>query len=244
MYEFKINQFEGPLDLLLHLIEKAQIDIKDVFISEITSQFIDYVEQHKYTMDDVSEFLETAATLIYIKSKRLLPQRQIEEDEEDIEAEFILRLEEYNRFKQLAGRLKEEIDKTPKTFTKYKDELVMSDKRIDLDGITLEALVDAFKRLLEERKMENELPVLTSQKVMRKDKYTIIEKMDYIMTKVIRKGKIGFEELFDSSDRGDMIISFLSMLELLNQGKLKVYQSGAYNNIVIECREEESNEQD
>jgi len=242
MYEFKISQFEGPLDLLLHLIEKAKIDIKDIFISEITSQFIEYVEKHKYTMDDVSEFLETAATLIYIKSKRLLPQKQVEEDEEDIEAEFILRLEEYNRFKQLAGKLKVEIENTPKTFTKYKDELVMSDKRIDLGDITLDALVDAFKKLLEERQMENDLPVLTSQKVMRKDKYTIIEKMDYILTKVAKKGRIGFEELFDTKDKGDMIISFLSMLELLNQGKLRVFQNGAYNNIVIEYMEDETDE--
>lgn len=243
MYEFKIDKFEGPLDLLLHLIEKAKIDIKDIFISEITSQFIDYVEQHKYTMDDVSEFLETAATLIYIKSKRLLPQRQLEEDEEDVEAEFILRLEEYNRFKQLADILKDEIDKTPKTFTKYKDELVMSDKRIDLGEITLNALVAAFKKLLEERQGEDKLPVLTSQRVMRKDRFTIIEKMDYIMTKVENRGRLAFEELFEFNDKGDMVVSFLSMLELLNQGKLRVYQSGAYDNIVIEYREEQSNEQ-
>ncbi len=242
MYEFKINQFEGPLDLLLHLIQKAQIDIKDIFISEITSQFIEYVEQHKSTMDDVSEFLETAATLIYIKSRKLLPQRKEEADEEDVEAQFILRLEEYNRFKQLAEKLKEEIEKTPKTFTKYKDELVMSDKRINLGDITLEALVDAFKKLLEERQIESELPLATAGKVMRRDKYTIVEKMDYIMTKVSKKKRIAFEELFDSYDRGDMIISFLSMLELLNQGKLKVYQDGAYNNIMIERREEETYE--
>ena len=75
-FTIMIDQFEGPLDLLLHLIQKAQIDIKDIFISEITSQFIEYVKQHKSTMDDVSEFLETAATLIYIKSRKLLPQRK------------------------------------------------------------------------------------------------------------------------------------------------------------------------
>ena len=80
MYELKIDKFEGPLDLLLHLIQKAQIDIKDIFVSEITSQFIDYVEKNKYTMDDVSEFLEMAATLVYIKSRHLLPKAQIEED--------------------------------------------------------------------------------------------------------------------------------------------------------------------
>ena len=242
MYEFKTDKFEGPLDLLLHLTQKAKIDIKDIFISEITSQFIDYVEQNKYTMDDVSEFLETAAVLIYIKSKRLLPQKRIEEDEEDIEAEFILKLEEYQKFKQIAEILKEKIDNTPKIFTKYKDELVVSDKRIDLEDVTLEDLVDAFKKLLEKIQVEDELPVLTSQRVMRNEKYTIIEKMDYIMTKVKGKGRIFFEELFETNDKADMIVSFLSMLELISQGKVFVYQSQAYDNIVIEFKEENINE--
>lgn len=238
MYEFKIEKFEGPLDLLLHLIEKAKIDIKDIFISEITSQFIDYVDKHKYTMDDVSEFLETAATLMYIKSKRLLPQRQTEDDEEDLETEFVLKLEEYNRFKKLAGLLREEIDCAPKTFTKYKDELILSEDRIDLGEVTLDQLVNAFTKLLEKRQGENELPVLTSQRVMRNEKFTIIEKMDYILTKVKKKVRIAFEDLFEENDRADMVVSFLSVLELLSQGKLRVYQNKAYDNIVVEYREE------
>lgn len=236
MYELKLKQFEGPLDLLLHLIQQAKIDIKDIFMSEITSQFIDFVEKNQSDMDDVSEFLEVAATLIFIKSKRLLPQKQLEEDEEDVEARFIQRLEEYNRFKQLSVKLREEIENTPSTFTKYKDELVLSDDRIDLAGITLDALVDAFNRIIQDRKLESELPSITSGKVMRRDKYTIVEKMDIIMTKVTKHGKISFEQIFDSGDRGDMIISFLSMLELINLGKLKVYQEGAYDNIIVELR--------
>lgn len=236
MYELKLKQFEGPLDLLLHLIQQAKIDIKDIFMSEITSQFIDFVEKNQSDMDDVSEFLEVAATLIFIKSKRLLPQKQLEEDEKDVEARFIQRLEEYNRFKQLSVKLREEIENTPSTFTKYKDELVLSDDRIDLAGITLDTLVDAFNRIIQDRKLESELPSITSGKVMRRDKYTIVEKMDIIMTKVTKHGKISFEQIFDSGDRGDMIISFLSMLELINLGKLKVYQEGAYDNIIVELR--------
>ncbi|MBQ9625513.1 MAG: segregation/condensation protein A [Clostridia bacterium] len=244
MYELKLERFEGPLDLLLHLIREAKIDIKDIFISEITSQFIEYVERNKYTMDDVSEFLEMAATLMYIKSRHLLPKQEIEEDPEELEQKLILQLEEYQKYKQLAEVLEKEIAATPKTFTKYKDEFVTSDDRIDIGLVTLDVLVEAFKRLLEERKEEGELPVLTSQRVMRKDKYTIVEKMDYILTKVSKKGKIRFEELFEDKDRGDMVISFLSMLELLNQGKLKVYQTGFYNTIMIECKDEKNNEQD
>lgn len=237
MYELKIDQFEGPLDLLLHLIKNAKIDIKDIFISEITTKFIAFVEANQSNMDDVSEFLETAATLIYIKSRRLLPQRVEEEDEEDVEAQFIQRLEEYDKFKKLSKVLQDEIHNTPNTFTKYKDEIVLSDKRIDLEGITLEALVAAFERILENQRMERELPGVASGRVTRRDKYSIVEKMDIIMTKVTKKGKISFGELFALKDRGDMIITFLSMLELINLGRLYVYQDGAYDDIMIELKE-------
>ena len=120
--ESKLKDFDGPLDLLLTLIGKAQIDIKDIFISEITDQYLEIVHQSKdLNMDEASDFLLMAATLIEIKSRHLLPRPPVTEEENDPEAELIRRLEEYKRFKETANDMKSFEDAARLLFTKLKN---------------------------------------------------------------------------------------------------------------------------
>lgn len=235
MYNCKIEQFEGPLDLLLNLIEKAKIDIRDIFVSEITGQYIEFIEENQDNMDDISEFLTMAATLLYIKSKRLIPKQQLE-DEDDTEEQLIFQLEEYRKFKLAASKLKQDIDNTPQVYTKLQDEFILTPKLPELQEITVEQLVLAYQKILQNLKDSEELPQKTAEKVVRKDKYTIRQKMDIIMTRLSVNDKLLFTQLFEGDDRNDMIISFLSLLELINNDKLFVYQDQPFADIVVTRR--------
>lgn len=236
MYTCKLDAFEGPLDLLLHLIEKAKIDIKDIFVSEITGQYIAYIEDHQSDMEDVSEFLTMAATLLYIKSKKLIPKAPVEEDEEDLEEKLIFQLEEYKKYKAAAEQIKWDIEHTPKVYTKFQEEFFASGSRVELEGITLDALTAAYQKLLNNIRLEEQLPDKTSKAVMRKDKYTVWQKMDMILTRLTACGEVFFEELFDGDDRGDMVVTFLALLELLNHGKLSVVQDVPFGRILVQLR--------
>lgn len=236
MYTLKLEQFEGPLDLLLHLIEKAKIDIKDIFVSEITGQYIDFIEQNQSNMDDISEFLTMAATLLYIKSKRLVPQKQLEPDEEDLEEQLIFQLEEYRKFKLAANKLKEDMENAPQVYTKYQDEFILTPKLAQLDDITMDQLVDAYQKILQNLKDSEELPDKTAEKVVRRDKYTIKQKMDLIMTRLSVNDKLLFTQLFDEDTRSEVVITFLSVLELINVDKLSVFQDHPYGEIVVARR--------
>ncbi len=233
MYELKIKQFEGPLDLLLHLIKKAKIDIKDIFIYEITQQYLDYIEANKDDMDGMSEFLTMAATLVFIKSKRMLPVLPGEEEDED-ERILIQNLQEYEKYKEASMQLKMDIENSPYVYTRLKDDFSFLEQKFDLEDINLNALVNAFRQLVESNLVEKDLPKITKGVVMRKDKYTISEKMGIIKDILKSKKKLMFKELFQKGDRGDLVITFLSVLELISKGSIKISQSGNFKEIALE----------
>ena len=235
MKNFTLKNFEGPLELLLYLIKKAKIDIKDIFISEITEQYLSFVELNSAEMDDISEFLSMAATLLFIKSRRLLPELQLEgdENEEDIEQKLISSLEEYSKIKSAGEKMLKYIENAPQTFTRYKADFVFDDQKYDIDAITLQKLHVAFKELLENIELENELPAETARRVTKKYKFTLNDKIRLIREKLKEKNGLYLDELLDENDKQDVVITFLSVLELLHIGGVCLKQSKPFERILV-----------
>ncbi len=150
-YCVQLKQFEGPLDLLLHLIEESKVDIKDIFVSEITAQYLSYMNQvDELDMDTASEFLTMAATLLYIKSRQLLPRPPREdEEEEDPEVLLIRQLRDYKAFKEASEKLRELFDAARDSCTRLPEDVLLPPKEVELDGATMDTLFSAFLEMLE-----------------------------------------------------------------------------------------------
>ena len=147
---FELQHFSGPLDLLLHLIGDAKIDIKDIFVSQVTDQYLQIVQQSGVQdMDEASEFIQMAATLLLIKSRSLLPAEQKkEEGEENPEEVLIRQLEEYARFQEIAAKMQGFELAAARLFTKLPDEFPLPPPTYELEGLTLEGLIAAFAKVM------------------------------------------------------------------------------------------------
>lgn len=228
-----LKQFDGPLDLLLHLISKAKVDIRDIFVSEITEQYIASVSQAEdIDMDDASEFLAMAATLLEIKSRALLPRPPKDEDEEDPEQALIRQLEEYKRFKETAENLQAFEKAAAAMYGKLPEEYPLPPPSLELNGLTLDGLMEAFARILNRKPEEPEEVALVSREI-RRDSYTIQACMGHIL-KRLRRGSVGFESLFsDAPCREEVVTLFLALLEVLRLGRAHIDQSGTFGEIIL-----------
>lgn len=230
-YRFKLENFEGPLDLLLHLIKDAKLDIMTVKLADITEQYLEYMKDiDNIDMDRASEFITVAATLIEIKSKHLLPVETEDELEEvDDETLLLQRLKEYELFKQTGARLKE-IEDINKLYRKPGKET--EQVKIIIKDMVLDKLLDAFANLLarqEARGKEKEEP-----KKIVKDRFTVAEKIVSIKSYAREHKRFPFEELFDNKmTKSEMINVFLALLELLKLQTLRVEQMGIFKQINI-----------
>ncbi|MDL2258466.1 segregation/condensation protein A [Eubacteriales bacterium OttesenSCG-928-K08] len=224
-YLVHINQFDGPLDLLLHLIESAELDIKDIFISEITAQYLNYMEQlNDLNMDTASEFLTMAATLLYIKSRQLLPRPpQEQQDEEDPEALLIRQLHEYKLFKEAGEQLNQLQSEARGMFTRLPEEITLPQQEISLSEATAAELYQAFFTLLHaapEEKPENPLHQV------RPDSFTVRAQINKIRFALLEKKELRFDELFDGySSRIEIIVTFMAVLEMVARSEIFVRQS-------------------
>ena len=236
-YNVKLEIFEGPFDLLVYLIEKAQMDIYDIRISEITSQYIDYIDMMQdLNLEVVSEFLVLAATLLEIKSKTLLPRKEsyVNEESEDIDprSQLVEKILEYKKYKNAAEVLKETHEEHSKILYKVKEELVFSQEDnvfIDLD---LDQFVHAFNIFLKKKKR-----IFDIQKQYTKEKREVMsieDKIAQIKNLFNQKKKIDFYKLInDDWNRHEVILTFLAVLELLKQSFIKVQQHAIFGKIVI-----------
>ncbi|MBR6029081.1 MAG: segregation/condensation protein A [Clostridia bacterium] len=226
---FRLKDFDGPLDLLLHLVTKAQVDIRDIFVSQITEQYIAFVHAAEdLDMDGVSDFLVMAATLLEIKSRALLPRPpRAEEDEEDPEAELIRRLEEYKRFRETAVAMKGFENAARALFTKLPDEFPLPPPEVELVGLTLEGLTEALMRVLSRKPPQEEPPETNryAPRDIRRDEHTVQECMLTLLRRVRHKPCIRFEEAFsEAPTREEVVTCFLALLELLRLGKMHIAQ--------------------
>lgn len=238
-YRVQIEQFEGPLDLLLHLIGRARIDIEQIFVSEVTGQYLDYIaDMPALSMDRASEFIEMAATLVYIKSRMILPSAPAaEEEEEDPEQELIERLKAYKVFKDAALALQEQESAGLCVYYKLPEEVSFGDEKWELEQITLDKLCEAYREVL------FRLPDAQYERVeevqIHKDIFTVRERSRHILKTLGRMGSASFFSLFESSrTRLEVAVTFLALLELIHKNLVSISQKACYQDIIITRKSE------
>lgn len=232
-YVVSLKDFEGPLDLLLHLISRAKVRIEDIFVSEITEQYLASIEDLSgLDMDAASEFLQMAATLLEIKSRALLPKPPKTEEEEDPETVLLRRLEEYRRIKEAGKTLRIYEAEAGDMVTRLPLEMV-TETRVELGQMSLQALQEAFLRvLLRAERSEMQQPV--TQRIER-DTFTIGECILHIQRRVLLYKRVLFFDLFpEDATRSEIVTTFLAMLELLKANRITITQEDIYAPIVIE----------
>lgn len=236
-YTIKIDEFEGPLDLLLHLIKESNIDIYDISISVITKQYLDYINaMQELNINIASEYLVMASELMVIKSKSLLPvqEEETEEDDEELSREnLIKKLVEYQKYKEMTPILKELENKRKEIFIKSPDNLTnIYNKEITNDGsVSVVDLVDAFKKFLERKEKEKPL----STKVTNKE-YSVKRRKTSIKNYLKEKGKAEFTELFHEYNKSYIVVTFISILELAKEHEINITQDKNFDNIYLELR--------
>lgn len=228
-YSIKLPVFEGPLDLLLHLIRENEIDIYDIPISLITRQYLEYVGLMKeLNLDIAGEFLVMAATLIYIKSRMLLPQEEAEAEgeAEDPRVELVQRLLEYKAFKEVSLALREKEEEWAEVFSREPVEETEEEEKEELYLFDLNVfdLIGAFKKILESAPPETT--------VITRDALSVKDKMSYIVEVMEGREAVRFEELFKAGiAKPHIIVTFVALLELLRLGILRAYQDGDFGPI-------------
>lgn len=238
-YVVTIDNFDGPLDLLLHLIKEQDIDIYDIKIEDITKQYLDYIRHMKeLNLEIASEYLVMASELIEMKSKMLLPKKKEKEEddyEEDPRELLIERLLAYKRYKEVTSEFKD-LELTRKmVFTREPDNLnryAKEEKNSEELGVV--DLIDAFNNLLKRKELDR--PIAT--KITKKE-LSVTEKVNKIKNILRNKKRINFEEIFEVSTKEEVIISFLSILEMVKKDEILLTQDGNFKNIVISLKEGE-----
>ncbi len=231
-YKFKINEFEGPLDLLLTLIKESKMDIMNIEIIKLTNQYLDYIE----SMNDLnlivaSEYLVLASELMYLKSKCLLPKKDDEEEYEDAKEDLVNRLIEYKQYKEVTTAFKNLEEKRKEVFTKVPSNLKeYSDGSIKLGGdVTLNDLLKAFQNFLDRKKYTEPLTTKVTMK-----EYSVEERTRDIKNILKHRKKVEFFELFDNFSKPYVVVTFLSILEMAKKNEIVIIQENNFDKIYCE----------
>ena len=234
-YSVNINVFQGPFDLLFHLIEKKEIDIYDIPISEITDQYLEYIEQMmQFNMNVASEFILMASTLVEIKSQMLLPQK---EKNEDPRMELVNKLLEYKFFKDVSEKLKEYEGESSFYFSKPKEEMALTSdvkvEQLSLNEVNIYELYNVFLSLI---KSQNTKIVHEKNFKVYRENYTVKDCIDDLMSKLKLSGRVSLFNTFREKQqitKEYVITTFLAVLELSNKQGMKIYQTDTYSDILI-----------
>ncbi len=234
MQKFLINDFEGPLDLLLHLLKQSKMNIYEINIVDITHQYIEFIHSmEKMNLDVASEYLVMAAELIEMKSKYLLPKKETEEDnyEENPEDELKRRLLEYQTYKESVNKFKELESNRHEVYTKSPEKInELTDSKItNSDNTSVFDLLNALERVME--RLEYNKPMTT--KITRKE-LSVGERIVKIRDILKTKKKVRFEELFDNVNREYVIVTFLSILTMARDNEIKLTQKNNFGEIYLE----------
>ena len=223
-YRVHLSQFSGPLDLLLHLVEKEEADIKDIFVSEITSEFLEYLKGiDELDMEQASSFLTVAATLVYMKSRSLFPPAPKEEEEEEDPGELLIRqLREYKTFKEASETMRELAHEAARMHSKLPEEFPVPPAEIILKDTTTQKLFEAMLSALnrgEEPEKRETLHEVTA------DAFTI-RSCSRRVRDVLRSnnGKTCFEELTEGASKMEIIVTFMALLEMISCGEIRLSQ--------------------
>ena len=240
--QIKIENFEGPLDLLCHLIDKNKMDIYDINLNEITDQYIEYINQmQKEKLAVSSEFLIMASTLLLIKSKGLLPNSDNEGEEELTEEELIRRIVEYKKYKEITSKLKEMYDM-------YSDRIFRIQENIELPKQNLEKnyekeiIIELYKNAIERYENKKNINAENIERIAIKDTYTVGSKVKEMFRELIRKPRFVFNKMYTLSkcNKVEVVTAFTGLLEMSRRNKVITEQDELFGDITVERKKRQS----
>lgn len=234
-YSIKLENFEGPLDLLCHLIDKNKMDIYDINISEITDQYIEYINKmEKMNLDVTSEFLVMSSTLLYLKSKHLLPK--VEADEEEItEEELIRRIIEYKKYKEITKKLKEAFMTNSNRFYRGPEEIELPKQKIDKEYDS-QIIPEIYKKILQTNTDKVNQNASNIEKIAITDTYTVGDKVKDMYRALIKYKKFTFNKLFSlkKHNKNEVVTAFSGLLEMSRRSKVITEQESLFGDIEVE----------
>ncbi len=234
-YNVKINNFEGPLDLLCHLIDKNKMDICDIKISEITDQYISYLnEMESLNLEIASEFLIMASTLLYLKSKTLLPN-VVEDEKELTEEELLSRIIEYKKYKEITKKLKECLENNQNRVFKNPEIIELPKQKLEVN-YSMEQIFNTYKELVEKNEQKINQNAKNIEKIAITDKYTVESKVKVMFKELIRKKRFIFNKLFSlkKCNNQEVVTAFTGLLELSRRSKVTTNQEELFGDILVE----------
>lgn len=234
-YAIKLDNFEGPLDLLCHLVDKNKMDINQISISEITDQYIEYINKmQELNLDVTSEFILMASTLLFIKSKSLLP-KQVEDEAELTEEELVHRIIEYKKYKEISKKLKEFYQIYSKRFYKVPDKIELPARKLE-QKFSKDLIEQNYKNLLERNKSKINKNAINIEKIAITETVTVTSKVKDIFKELIKKPKFIFSKLCSAKKytRLETVTAFSGILELTRRNKIKAQQEKNFGDIIVE----------
>lgn len=234
-YEIRLDNFEGPLDLLCHLVDKNKMDIHEVNISKITDQYIEYINAMKeLNLDVTSEFVLMASTLLFIKSKSLLP-KQVEDEGELTEEELIHRIIEYKKYKEISKRLREQFDIYSKRFYKLPDKIELPKRKLE-EKYSSDLLEEAYRNLLKRNKEKINVNAANIERIAITETVTVTSKVKDIFRELMKKPRFVFNKLCKSKKytKLETVTAFTGLLELTRRNKIKTEQEKIFGDITVE----------
>ena len=233
-YAIKIDNFEGPLDLLCHLIDKNKMNIYDIQISKITDQYIEYLkEQEKLNLEIASEFLVMASTLLYLKSKNLLPKQE-EEEEELTEEELIRRIIEYKKFKEISKVFKENYEIYANRVFKGQEEIALPKKKLEKE-FNDTIIPNIYQKLVERNSVKINQDAKNIEKIALVENYTVASKVKEMFKVLIKHKRFVFNKLFSISthNKQEVVTAFSGLLELSRRNKVETKQEELFGDITV-----------
>ena len=233
-YAIKIDNFEGPLDLLCHLIDKNKMNIYDINLSEITDQYIDYLkEQEKMNLEIASEFLVMASTLLYLKSKNLLPKQE-EEEEEITEEELVRRIIEYKKFKEISKVLKQNYLEYSNRYYKLQENIELPKQKIEKD-YDKDVIPDIYKNVIEKNEQKINQNAKNIEKIAITDNYTVASKVRQMFKVLVKQKSFIFNKLFSlkKHNKQEVVTAFSGLLELSRRSKVETDQEDLFGDILV-----------
>ena len=234
-YAIKIENFEGPLDLLCHLIDKNKMDIYDIKISEIADQYIEYLNQmEKMNLDITSEFLIMASILLYIKSKHLLPN-QVEEEEELTEEQLLERIIEYKKYKEITKKLRESFELYSNRMYHFQENIPLPKQKLEKD-FTPDLIPNLYAGLVERNNQKVNQNARNIEKIAITESYTVGSKVKEMFKELMKKPKFVFNKMYTLSkhNKQEVVTAFTGLLELSRRSKVETEQEELFGDITVQ----------
>ena len=234
-YAIKIENFEGPLDLLCHLIEKNKMNIYDIHLNEITDQYIQYLnEMEKMNLEIASEFVVMASTLLYLKSKSLLPKQE-DEEEELTEEELIRRIIEYKKFKEISKVLKQNYTENGNQYYKGLENIKLPKQKLEKDYDNT-IIPNMYKELMERNRVKINQNAKNIEKIALVENYTVASKVKEMFKVLVKQKRFVFNKLFslNKHNKQEVVTAFSGLLEMSRRKKVETTQEKLFGDITVE----------